>query len=244
MRGGPAVAPEAGYTGEFTFVGPDVNWRVYFFSVWIQPRRFTVVWQMSRSDEKRLAILNAAVGEFSEAGYAAAKMDAIAARAEVSKRTVYNHFESKEALFQKISERLCSQLVVATEMPYDPQRAVRDQLMELALRHLELVGSKDFMDMTRVILPERVRNPELAKGVFDRLRRGETGLGRWMEQAMAAGTVRDGDWRSVARKFGAMLSEFGFWPQLLGNEEPLDKAGREEVARRVVALFMDGVVAR
>ena len=199
---------------------------------------------MGRSDEKRMAILSAAVREFSEAGYAAAKMDSIAARAEVSKRTVYNHFESKEALFQRISEQVCCQLVVATEMPYDPARSTRDQLMELALRHLELVGSEDFMNMSRVIVPERVRNPELAKGVFDRLRRGETGLGRWMEQAMAAGAVRDGDWRSVARKFGAMLSEFGFWPQLLGNEEPLTKKGREEVARKVVSLFMDGVVVR
>lgn len=197
---------------------------------------------MSRSDEKRLAILDAAVREFSEAGYAAAKMDAIAARAEVSKRTVYNHFESKEALFQTIAERLCCQLVVATEMPYDPSRPVREQLMELALRHLDLVSSKDFMDMTRVILPERVRNPELAKGVFDRLRRGETGLGRWMEQAMEAGAVRDGDWRSVTRKFAAMLSEFGFWPQVLGHEDALDRAGREEVATKVVDLFMRGAL--
>ncbi|GAA5484228.1 TetR/AcrR family transcriptional regulator [Haloferula sargassicola] len=197
---------------------------------------------MSRSDEKRAAILDAAVREFSEAGYAAAKMDAIAARAEVSKRTVYNHFESKEALFQKISERLCSQLAGATEMPYDPERGIRDQLFELAMRHLELVSSEDFMDMTRVILPERVRNPELAKGEFDRLRRGETGLGRWVQQAMAAGAVREGDWRSVARKFGAMLSEFGFWPQLLGKEDTLDPAAREAVARKVVELFMRGAI--
>ncbi|WP_184015476.1 TetR/AcrR family transcriptional regulator [Haloferula luteola] len=198
---------------------------------------------MTQSEKKRAAILAAAVEEFSLSGYAAASMDDIAARAEVSKRTVYNHFESKERLFLKLAEILCEKLIGATSMPYDPSRSVRDQLEDLARRHLDLVGCKGFMNMTRVILPERVRNPELAKGAFDRLRRGETGLGRWMEEAIAAGVIRPGDWRSVTRKFCAMLSEFGFWPQVLGHEPALEPGEREEVVKKVVDLFLVGAMA-
>ncbi|MCU0795651.1 MAG: TetR/AcrR family transcriptional regulator [Akkermansiaceae bacterium] len=198
---------------------------------------------MGRSEEKRAAIVQAAIEEFSGSCYALANMDAIAARAGVSKRTVYNHFDSKEALFLEISTRVCEQLMSALEMPYDPERAVRDQLLELAGRHLELVGSREFQVMTRIILPERVRNPDLVKGEFDRLRRGERGLGPWMRQAMEAGVIRTGDWASSARKFGAMLAEFGFWPQLLGHEKPLSAKERKEVAERVVDLFLNGVGA-
>lgn len=51
------------------------------------------------TDRKRVAIIDAAIEEFLAAGYDATSMDRIAARANVSKRTVYNHFPSKEALF-------------------------------------------------------------------------------------------------------------------------------------------------
>ncbi|WP_390888393.1 TetR/AcrR family transcriptional regulator, partial [Leclercia adecarboxylata] len=48
------------------------------------------------TDRKRAAILEAAVAEFRAFGFAGTSMDRIAATAEVSKRTVYNHFASKD----------------------------------------------------------------------------------------------------------------------------------------------------
>ncbi|HEX5664228.1 MAG TPA: helix-turn-helix domain-containing protein, partial [Xanthomonadaceae bacterium] len=58
------------------------------------------------TDRKRAAILEAAVAEFRESGYEATSMDRIAASAGVSKRTVYNHFPSKEVLFTRILEQM------------------------------------------------------------------------------------------------------------------------------------------
>jgi TetR/AcrR family transcriptional regulator of autoinduction and epiphytic fitness len=54
------------------------------------------------TDRKRQAIIEAAIDEFRTAGYETTSMDRIAARAEVSKRTIYNHFPSKEVLFAEI----------------------------------------------------------------------------------------------------------------------------------------------
>ncbi|MET0129737.1 MAG: helix-turn-helix domain-containing protein, partial [Stenotrophomonas chelatiphaga] len=54
------------------------------------------------TDRKRAAILDAAVAEFRAFGFAGTSMDRIAATAEVSKRTVYNHFASKDELFTAI----------------------------------------------------------------------------------------------------------------------------------------------
>jgi TetR/AcrR family transcriptional regulator of autoinduction and epiphytic fitness len=58
------------------------------------------------TDRKREAIVRAAVEEFRASGYEATSMDRIAEVAGVSKRTVYNHFPSKEALFSMILEEL------------------------------------------------------------------------------------------------------------------------------------------
>ena len=51
---------------------------------------------------KRKAMLKGAVKVFTKNGFDASSMDYIAEVAGVSKRTVYNHFPSKEILFQAI----------------------------------------------------------------------------------------------------------------------------------------------
>ncbi|RKT16298.1 TetR family transcriptional regulator [Streptomyces sp. 1114.5] len=53
--------------------------------------------------EKRNAITQAAMTVFGREGYVRASMDAIAAEAGVSKRTVYNHFADKETLFLSVA---------------------------------------------------------------------------------------------------------------------------------------------
>ncbi|WP_253772770.1 TetR/AcrR family transcriptional regulator [Goodfellowiella coeruleoviolacea] len=50
--------------------------------------------------EKRRAIIQAARLVFGRDGYSRASVDAIAAEAGVSKRTIYNHFDDKADLFQ------------------------------------------------------------------------------------------------------------------------------------------------
>ena len=77
---------------------------------------------------KREQIVEAAVAEFKANGYRATSMDSIAATAQVSKRTVYNHFESKEQLFQVITQELFDRAIQVSEHPYNPDVPVRTQL--------------------------------------------------------------------------------------------------------------------
>ncbi|WP_017570692.1 TetR/AcrR family transcriptional regulator [Nocardiopsis halotolerans] len=76
-----------------------------------------------RSPAKRAAITEAALRVFLREGYTRASVDAIAADAGVSKRTVYNHFRDKEALFATI---------VA-----ESSTAVAEDFTEVAARHLD-----------------------------------------------------------------------------------------------------------
>ena len=54
-------------------------------------------------------ILDAALQEFSASGYAGARMDDIALRAEPVKGGLYAHFSSKEAVFEALIARHLSQ---------------------------------------------------------------------------------------------------------------------------------------
>src|SRR5688500_16252429 len=56
-------------------------------------------WQR-RKDARPQEILNAALRVFAKKGFAAARIDDIAAEAGIAKGTVYLYFDSKEAMFK------------------------------------------------------------------------------------------------------------------------------------------------
>src|SRR4051812_27687470 len=79
-----------------------------------RPKRQTSTRQ-ERASERRDAILAAALDEFSERGFAAARLDDVAKRADVAKGTIYLHFRDKEHLFQEIVRAMLAPLVGSLE---------------------------------------------------------------------------------------------------------------------------------
>ncbi len=63
-----------------------------------------------RRAERRASILQGAATAFSDTGFAATSMEAIAAAAGVSKLIVYRHFDSKEELYRSVIERVALRL--------------------------------------------------------------------------------------------------------------------------------------
>ena len=69
----------------------------------------------ARRDERRAAILAAALEEFAARGFAATRLDDVARRAGVAKGTIYLHFRDKESLFQELVRSMLSPLVGTIE---------------------------------------------------------------------------------------------------------------------------------
>lgn len=63
--------------------------------------------------EKRAAITRGALTVFARDGYTRASIDAIAAEAGVSTRTIYNHFRDKSALFHAVIQESAAEVVEA-----------------------------------------------------------------------------------------------------------------------------------
>ena len=72
------------------------------------------------TSKKRNTILDAAIECFIELGYERTSMDYIAERACASKRTVYNHFASKELLFNAVIARFVVANEEQKQINYDP----------------------------------------------------------------------------------------------------------------------------
>lgn len=195
----------------------------------------------TRSQQKRAAIVNAAIEEFKASGFNATSMDTIAARAKVSKRTVYNHFDSKDSLFTEISNASCDAVMEIMEIEFDPGRPVDGQLSEFAAAMIDLCCSEKFVTMARITLPEQLRSSGLANPGFERIRRGESGLASWLEQAIEAGALDVADTAVASRQFIALILEFALWPQLIAGEKAPDGAQRKGIIASAVKLFLDGV---
>src|SRR6516165_4674966 len=82
--------------------------------------------------QRRQAILDAALEEFSARGFAAARLDDVAQRARVAKGTIYLYFRDKESLFQELVRAMVSPLVGAIEAAALRELPVR-ALVELIL---------------------------------------------------------------------------------------------------------------
>jgi TetR/AcrR family transcriptional regulator, regulator of autoinduction and epiphytic fitness len=92
------------------------------------------------TSQKRNAILEGAIKVFTKNGFDASSMDHIADVAGVSKRTIYNHFPSKENLFQAIVADFLKQRDEIKPISYIAALSLEDQLKEFARAELFLIN--------------------------------------------------------------------------------------------------------
>ena len=117
----------------------------------------------ARRDERRAAILAAALEEFAARGFAATRLDDIARRAGVAKGTIYLHFRDKESLFQELVRAMLSPLVGTIEaaaLRDLPIRAVVEMIVDLFVN--EIYGTRR-KEVIRLIVAEGSRFPKLAE---------------------------------------------------------------------------------
>ncbi|WP_244830108.1 TetR/AcrR family transcriptional regulator [Caballeronia sp. TF1N1] len=193
------------------------------------------------TDRKRAAIVSAAVEEFIASGYDATSMDRIAARAGVSKRTVYNHFDGKDALFAAILHQLWTASQSDDAPAYDPRSPLRAQLLDLLARKLNLLNDAAFLSLARVAIAEGIHSPERAREMVGKLGEREEDLTRWIRAAAADGRLNvASDPAFAAQQLHGIVKGFAFWPQVTMGQSPLSKREQKRVAEAAVDLFLAG----
>lgn len=190
------------------------------------------------TDRKRAAILDAAVAEFRQSGYEATSMDRVAATAGVSKRTVYNHFPSKEALFAQILQQLFDRSLEGVDLAYRGDRPLRAQLLELVKQKLRLLHDANFVDLARVAIAAGIHSPERAQDMVARMGDREEGLTAWIRAAAADGRLKTTDPLFASMQLQGLVKGFAFWPQITLGQPPLTAAQQKQVAEAAVDMFL------
>jgi TetR/AcrR family transcriptional regulator, mexJK operon transcriptional repressor len=124
---------------------------------------------LGRSARKRVAILAAARDLFLQRGYGGTSMDDVAARAAVSKQTVYKNFADKQRLFTEVitSDVGRTEDTAQAQMAAMPDSEnVSDDLRAVARHHLADVMQPNRLRLRRMLIGEAERFPELAQAWY------------------------------------------------------------------------------
>lgn len=190
------------------------------------------------TDRKRAAVIAAATEEFLAAGFEATSMDRIAARAGVSKRTVYNHFPGKEALFAAILQQLWDASAAGDAPVYSAKRALRGQLLQLLMRKLSLLNDEAFLSLARVAIAAGIHSPERARDMVARMSEREEDLTLWIRAAAADGRLTVPDPVFASQQLQGLVKAFAFWPQVTMGQPALGAADQKRVAESAADMFL------
>jgi TetR/AcrR family transcriptional repressor of mexJK operon len=189
----------------------------------------------------RAAAIEAARTLFLRDGYAGTTMEDIAELAGLTKRTLYNNYSDKDALFIEVvvgitayADAFVRGLREEFTTDVTTTRKLRASLHDLARRLALGIVRVEVIAIRRLLIGEARAFPGLAREYFDRAP-GQVieALAAWFERLDRAGLLRVGEARSAAAHFAYLVAG-----------EPLDRAmlvGTIPPRQRVVACAREGV---
>ncbi len=189
---------------------------------------------------KKEQIFTTAIDLFARYGYEGTSMDKIAEASSVSKQTVYNHFGSKDELFQASIDRLCKAMGLGPELS-DDKRPVEKVLLEVGAGFLTVLTSREAVRLYRLILGTVSQYPAVGRIFY------KTGpqtfiahLAHFLEVRSKAGELNVVDSKLAAAQFFSLIrGELHMRVALDVRPRPSDPE-MESYVKSCVQLFVRG----
>jgi len=191
------------------------------------------------SQERRRAILAAAKHVFFKQGYQLASVDAIAAAAGTTKRTVYDHFGAKDALFAEAIAFACGQFVESLPKVEDLPEAPDEGLPAFVAQVRRMISSSEVVRFQRLVIAEAERQPEFGKVLHDTALLGaERVLTAYLQACVIKGRLQPQDVAVSAR----IIVDLATNSLRLRNLVELADADHDPVGDRALAFAMALVI--
>jgi len=175
-----------------------------------------------RKDARPGELIDAALACFAERGFAATRLDDIAARAGVSKGTVYLYFPSKEELFKAvIRESLLPSIERAESLLSESDASAADQLRRLIEFMTGRMATSPIGIIPKLVITEAGNFPDIARFYLETVvHRGFALIGGVIERGIARGEFRAVDVRHTTFCVIGPILLTGLWRHSLGRHEP------------------------
>ena len=190
------------------------------------------------TSKKRKTVLDGATEVFIEYGFEAASMDRIAEVAQVSKRTIYNHFPSKEILFQAIVAEFLKQSYELKPISYTSDLSLEEQLREFADAELYLIDDPVRRGLSKLLTATFLMDIEFGKATRSQYKPHADFIA-WLHKAKADEQIDFESPELAARMFYGMVEGCLTWGALFSDGENLKNAGPvlDEIIRVFLACY-------
>ncbi|MCW3172179.1 TetR/AcrR family transcriptional regulator [Shewanella subflava] len=192
----------------------------------------------NRSQLKRQAIIDTAKRMFKESGVTASSMDKLAEEAQVSKRTVYNHFATKEALVMYLVSELWQEAMTKNQGCYQSDVSLSSQFAAIILTEIELINSQEHIDLARVAIGHLFYSSDEMSREIEKMKQHESALIRWIKAAEADNKLQLNDANFANDQLMSLLKGRCFWPQVLTCQPLLTDVERQHLANETAQMFL------
>jgi AcrR family transcriptional regulator len=182
-----------------------------------------------RKDARAPEILDAALACFADKGFAATRMDDIAARAGITKGTIYLYFESKEAVFKALARQSIAARLDDVRARVEASDGAAADMLRLVIGTMgHFARTSDRVILPKLLLAEAGNFPELAE--FWRREIIDRGIGLFetiIARGVARGEFRDVPPQHAARLCVAPILVLVLWRTIFSqfDDEPYDYEG-------------------
>jgi TetR/AcrR family transcriptional regulator len=171
-----------------------------------------------RKEARPGELLDAALDLFVEKGFSAARVDDVAARAGVSKGTLFLYFQSKEDLFKAVvRENIVNQFPTWQEEFVVFQGSSADMLRYALLSWWERIGKTRASGITKLVMSEAQNFPEIALFYQEEvIKPGHAMIRRILERGVNSGEFRQLDLEQAVHIVVAPMIFLMMWKHSMG----------------------------
>ncbi len=189
---------------------------------------------------KMAQIIAAARTEFFSQGFSQASIESIAARADVSKVTVYNRFGSKEDLFAAAVQSECDTMREKLDFANLSDRGIRDTLINFGLEMTAFLEREEMVRFERHMAVEAENNPIIGQLFLDSgPRRLHGALSALLSKAVDTGKLDISDTVEAAEHLAGMIKGMSDLERRMG--QPRSEQVKAKTLKRItsaVDLFL------
>lgn len=196
-----------------------------------------------RKEARPQELLAAALDLFVERGYAATRLDDVAARAGVSKGTLYLYFDNKEELFKAVvRENVVPLLGEGDEMVDNFAGSTADLFREIMHVWWERMGNTKLSGLSKLMMAEANNFPEVAQFYHDEvISRGNAMIARMLQRGIERGEFRNIDVTNAMSVVCAPMIMLMMWKHSFSNCRP-EPISPESYLNSFIDLFLNGVL--
>jgi len=193
--------------------------------------------------KKNQTILEAATLLFLKNGFSATSMDEIAEVANVSKRTIYQHFQDKQCLFQVMLAKHWEQILSGDMEIFNEKKSIAENLKNFSKEFFKFLYQPETINLFRLLISESHRHSHLTDLVLiNETPPFKKELIKFLKSCQEQGLLKMSDVDRAASFFLGLLKEYHFWPMMLGFTKTPHPPNQNQFQDEAIQIFLKAYI--